>query len=133
MLKFPKIPKCQYQSFKANVKCQHFKRSIVKCKHLVFQVPSIVLVRSNNFEKGTTYIFIKPFHNHDIVAVHCNILSCIRINNTLRRYLSLLTDMYTHKRFCNITIVLVVVQQHKTLQLKYGLMCGNFTVIFPII
>ncbi len=40
---------------------------------------------------------------------------------------------YTQKRFCNITIVLVVVQQHKTLQLKYGLLRGNFTVIFLII
>ncbi len=40
---------------------------------------------------------------------------------------------YTQKRFCNITVVLVVVQQHNTLQLKYCLMRGNITVTFPII
>ncbi len=41
-----------------------------------------------------------------------------------------ITSIYNQKRFCNITVALV---EDNTLTLKYGLMRGNFTVIFLII
>ncbi len=69
------------------------------------------------------------------LKVHSSLVSVGRIWLCFHIYILRLpfTSQYTQKRFCNITVVLVVVQQRKPLQLKYCLMHANFTVIFPII